>query len=57
MSNKVESFAKTVSPGKITSFIKDARDMADAMEAMVNSTSLENQSMGAAKIMNDYGCL
>ncbi len=55
--NKLEQVAKTIQPSKISSFVKETRSMADAMEEMAANTPVEDQSMAAAVIFDKYGCL
>ena len=58
MSNKATEYAKQIkSPSTITAFIKDARLMADDMEAMLGKTDESDQALAAANILEKYGCL
>ena len=46
-----------IDPSKLSGFISGARQVADDMEAMVNSTPLEKQSEEAVKILRKHDML
>lgn len=55
---KAVEYSKQIkSPSTISAFVKDARGMADDMEAMLAITSEADQALAAAEILEKWGCL
>ena len=55
--SKINSYAQKVDPHKISSFIKETKNMVNEVETMLEVTSLSDQNIEIAKIFSKYGLI
>ena len=55
--SKIENYARTVSPSKISQFVKDTKNMVSEVETMLETTPVKDQNLEVANIFHKYGLI